>query len=159
MLLSRRTLIVSATALICAPYIARANTPFVVEMLNRHPEDPRQRQIFLPRLAVIDPGDTVLFMATDRGHNTASVKGMIPEGAAAWDGALGEDVEITFEVPGIYGHVCTPHVGTGMVGAVVVTGEGVLANYEAAKSVKQRGKASKVFAEIWDEIDQLGLPA
>lgn len=159
MLLSRRTLIATATALICAPYIARANTPLVVEMLNRHPDDPKQRQIFLPRLAVIEPGETILFKATDRGHNTASVKGMIPEGATAWESELGADIEITFDVPGVYGHVCTPHVGTGMVGAVVVNGEGALSNYEAAKSVKQRGKARKIFGEIWDEIDQLGLPA
>jgi len=53
--------------------------------------------------------------------------------------------------------VCTPHVGTGMVGVVVVQGDGVLANYDDAKSVKQRGKARKIFAEIWDEIDALGL--
>lgn len=159
MLLSRRTFVASSTALLAAPYIARANTPFVVEMLNKHPEDRKQRNIFLPRLAVIEPNETVLFKATDKGHNTASMDGMIPDAAEPWNSALGKDIEITFTVPGIYGHVCTPHVAAGMVGAVVVRGAGVLDNLEAAKSVNQRGKAKKIFAELFDEIDALGLSA
>lgn len=159
MLVSRRTALISGAALLASPFTARANTPLVVEMLNRHPDDPKQRQIFLPRLADIDAGESILFRATDRGHKSASAKGMIPETAQSWDGAMGADIEVTFDVPGVYGYVCTPHVGPGMVGAVVVQGDGVLANYDAVKSVKQRGKAQKIFAEIWEETDQLGLAA
>ena len=159
MLLSRRTFIASSTALLAMPYIARANTPIVVEMLNKHPEDRKLRQIFLPRLAVIDAGESVLFKATDRGHNASSADDMIPDGAEAWKGDLGKDIEVTFTVPGIYGYVCTPHVSTGMVGAIVVRGDGVLDNFEAVKSVNQRGKAKKIFGEIWNEIEALGLAA
>lgn len=157
MLLSRRTFIASSAAILGAPYIARANMPFVVEMLNKHPEDRKQRMIFLPRLVVIEPGETVLFKSTDKGHNSASADGMIPDGAEPWKGALSKDIEVTFTVPGVYGYVCTPHIAGGMVGAVVVRGEGVLDNLEAAKSVKQRGKATKIFAEIFDEIEALDL--
>ncbi len=159
MLITRRSLILTGTALLAAPAIARAGTPLVVEMLNKHPEDRKQRQIFLPRLAVVDAGESVLFKPTDRGHNSASADGMIPEGAEAWKGKLGKDIEVTFTQPGVYGYVCTPHVTMGMVGAIVVRGEGMLDNLEAAKAVKQRGKAKKIFAEIWDEIDALGLTA
>lgn len=157
MLLSRRTFIATSAAILGAPFIARADTPFVVEMLNKHPEDRKQRQIFLPRLAVVEPGETVLFKATDQGHNSASVDGMMPDGAEPWAGTLSNDIEVTFTVPGIYGYVCTPHIAAGMVGAVVVRGEGALSNFEAAKSVRQRGKANKIFAEIFEEIEALGL--
>ncbi|MEM9584352.1 MAG: plastocyanin/azurin family copper-binding protein [Pseudomonadota bacterium] len=154
---SRRKFIASTAALIAAPYVLRADTPFVVEMLNKHPEDRKQRQIFLPRLAVLDAGQPVLFKATDRGHNSASADGMIPDGAEAWKGALGKDIEVNLSIPGVYGYVCSPHVSIGMVGAVVVRGEGVLDNLEAVRSVKQRGKAKKIFGEIFEEIDALGL--
>ncbi|NRB05306.1 MAG: pseudoazurin [Rhodobacteraceae bacterium] len=159
MLFSRRTFIASSAAILATPYVARANTPFVVQMLNKHPEDRKQRQIFLPRLAVIEAGESVLFQATDRGHNSASADGMMPEGAEPWKGALGKDIEVNFTVPGVYGYVCTPHVSAGMVGAVVVRGAGVLDNLEAAKAVKQRGKAKKIFGEIFAEIDALDLSA
>ena len=157
MLLSRRTFIASSAAILGAPYVVRGNAPFVVEMLNKHPEDRKKRMIFLPRLAVIGTNETVLFRATDRSHNSASSDGMIPDGAEPWKGELSKDIEVTFTVPGIYGYACTPHIAGGMVGAVVVRGEGVLNNLEAAKSVKQRGKAKKRFAEIFDEIEAMDL--
>ena len=120
MLISRRTFIASSAAILGAPHIASAETPFVVEMLNKHPEDRKRRMIFTPRVAVIEQGETALFKATDKGHNSASVDGMIPEGAEPWKGALSKDIEVTFTVPGVYGYVCSPHIPLGMVGAVVV---------------------------------------
>ena len=156
MILTRRTLLATGTMFLAAPYV-RASSPVVVDMLNKHPDDPKQRQIFLPRLVVIDPGQSVLFKATDPGHNAASVDGMIPEGAEPWEGKIGKDIEVELTKPGVYGYVCTPHAAAGMVGVVVVQGEGALDNLEAAKAVKQRAKGKRVFAEIWEEIDQLGL--
>lgn len=47
----------------------------------------------------------------------------VPEGAAAFDsGTLeaGKTFEHTFETPGVHNYYCTPHVGLGMVGLVVV---------------------------------------
>ena len=158
MLLTRRTFLAAGAATLFAPHV-QASTPTVIEMLNVHPEDRKQRSIFLPRLAVIDAGQSVLFQATDKGHNAASAKGMIPEGAEPWNGKVGKDIEVNFDQPGIYGFVCTPHVSIGMVGVVVVQGDGMLDNLEAAKAVKQRGKAKKIFGEIWEEIDALGLTA
>ena len=128
-----------------------------VEMLNKHPEQPKARQVFYPRVLKIAPGDTVRFVATDRGHNSASSKGMLPEGAQPWKGKIGKDIEVTFNQPGIYGYECTPHVPQGMVGLIVVEGEGMNANLEAAKSVRKRGKGKKIWAEIWQEAEEKGL--
>ena len=148
----------AGAATLCAPYV-QASTPTVIEMLNVHPDDRKLRSIFLPHLAVIDPGQTVLFKSVDKGHNSASAQGMIPDGAEGWKGKISNDIEVTFTQPGVYGYVCTPHMAIGMVGVVVVQGEGMLDNLEAAKAVKQRGKAKKIFGEIWDEMDALGLTA
>jgi pseudoazurin len=126
-------------------------------MLNVDPENSRIRNVFTPRLLVVDPGTNVLFEATDRGHNSASVDGMIPDGAEPWKGRIGADIEIQFSIPGFYGYVCTPHVPLGMVGLIVVQGDGMLDNLDAARAVRHRGKAGPVFEEIWAEVDELGL--
>ena len=161
-LIKRRTLLTtaaSAAALATAlPLRAIAeSTTHTVEMLNKHPDDPKLRQVFVPRIVVVKPGDTVTFTATDRSHNSASSKGMIPEGAEAWKGKINEEISVTFEVPGFYGYNCTPHASVGMVGLVIVEGEGMMDNFEDAKGVRQRGKARGVWEEIWAEVDGMEL--
>lgn len=101
--------------------------------------------VFEPELVKVAPGDTVTFKATDAGHNAETIKGMLPDGAEPFVGKMGEDVTVTFTQPGVYGIKCRPHIGMGMVAAVVV-GEPV--NLEAAKSVKTVGKAGKKFAAL-----------
>ena len=128
-----------------------------VEMLNRHPEDRKQSMVFVPRLISVNPGDTVLFKSVDKGHNTKTIGDMIPEGPEEWDSALNEDFEVTFETPGFYGFQCTPHASVGMVGLIVVEGEGKLDNLETAQGVRHRGKSRKVWEEIWEEAEEMGL--
>lgn len=82
----------------------------------------------------------MLFKSVDRGHNSASIDGMLPEGAEEWNGKINDDIEVTFDKPGFYGYKCKPHATVGMVGLVVVEGEGKLDNLEAAQGVRQRGK-------------------
>ncbi|WP_323715664.1 plastocyanin/azurin family copper-binding protein [Paracoccus aminovorans] len=48
-----------------------------VKMLNRNDTGPMP---FEPEYLVIQPGDTVKFLAVDPGHNAATIAGMIPEG-------------------------------------------------------------------------------
>ncbi|MEL6597300.1 MAG: pseudoazurin [Pseudomonadota bacterium] len=135
------------------PGIARAEAAsHTVQMLNVHPENKRLRQVFFPRIQVISPGDTVVFEATDRGHNSAVIDGMIPEGTEGWDGKIGDEVSVTLDQPGLYGYKCTPHASVGMVGLVIVRGEGALDNLEAAQDVRQRGKAKSAWEEIWEEV-------
>lgn len=147
------TTLILATA---APFVARAGSQ-EIQMLNMHPEDRRQRMIFYPRLLTLQPGDSVKFIAVDRGHNSASVDGMVPDGGATWQGGINEEVEVTFERPGYYGYKCTPHITLGMVGLIVVEGEGKLDNLEAARAVTHRGRAARAFDEIWAQAETDGL--
>jgi plastocyanin len=41
--------------------------------------------VFEPAFEKIAPGETVKFLATDKGHNVESVKDMLPEGATPSD--------------------------------------------------------------------------
>ncbi len=127
-----------------------------IQMLNVHPEDPRQRMVFYPRVVEVEVGDTVTFMPTEPGHQSSSTKGMIPEGADTWRGRMNQPISITFDTPGVYGYQCDPHVAAGMVGLVVVDGEGKLDNLDAAKSVRQVGLAARVWPEIWKEAEEAG---
>lgn len=155
--LSRRTLLLAGTAaLIARPAIAEATT-HVVEMLNKDPEDSKQRMVFKPAFLMVNPGDTVQFVSADKGHNSEVIDDMIPEGAEGWKGRINDDVEVTLETPGFYGYKCTPHVGTGMVGLIVVQGDGMMDNLEAAQKVKHRGQAKKRFEALWEMAEEAGV--
>ncbi|MEM9434641.1 MAG: pseudoazurin [Pseudomonadota bacterium] len=158
--LNRRTVLtVSTAALMTAPMrglLADSHGGNVIEMLTKHPET-KERNVFAPRILSVNAGEAILFKAVEKGHNSASIDGMIPDGAEEWNGKIGRDIEVSFEQPGIYGFKCTPHAALGMVGLVVVQGEGMFDNLEAAQSVKQRGKAKKVFEEIWEQAAAEGL--
>lgn len=163
--INRRNFVVATAALAATPTVLSSNafgmdpTTHEVQMLNVAPDNPRARNVFEPRLLVINPGDTVNFASIDRSHNSQSTDGMIPEGAEPWRGGISQSIEVTFEVPGFYGYQCTPHVGLGMVGLVVVDGEGKMDNLEAARAVRQRGRAMQVWEEIWAEAEEQGLLA
>ena len=119
---------------------------FEIKLLNKGADG---LMVFEPALVRVEPGDTVKFVATDKGHNAESIKGMLPEGAAAFVGKNGEDVAIKFDQAGIYGVKCTPHYGMGMVAMVVV---GTPANEEQARAVPQTGKAKQVFAVLFEKF-------
>ena len=78
------------------------------------------RMIFEPSALRIASGDTVKFIATDRGHNAESVDGMAPEGTDSFKGKINEEIEITLTEPGFYGVKCTPHYAMGMVMVIAV---------------------------------------
>jgi pseudoazurin len=161
-LLTRRRALISgaaATTLLATPAILHAATEHEVQMLNKHPDDAKLRNVFSPRILAVNPGDSVKFVAADKGHNSASAKGMIPEGTDAWKGKINEELSVTFEKPGLYGYVCTPHMALGMVGLVIVKGEGALHNIDAAKAAKQRGRAKQAWAEIWEEVAAMDMTA
>lgn len=85
---------------------------------------------FAPHVAWIEPGGTVTWTLESGVHTaTAYAAGndlpaRVPEGTEAWDsGSLSEEgatYERTFEEPGVYDYVCTPHRSVGMIGTVVV---------------------------------------
>jgi pseudoazurin len=103
-----------------------------------------------PQLLHISLGDTVHFLATDKGHNAQSIDGMIPAGAQPFHGGTSEDLTVTFTVPGVYGYRCLPHGTLGMVGLVIV---GSPVNESTAKSAALPGAAGRVFAKLFQSLD------
>lgn len=90
---------------------------------------------FDPQITFAQPGDTISW-TNMAAHDTASIEGMIPEEAAPWRSKMSENLTITVEKEGAYVYQCTPHVGAGMVGAIVV-GNGVPSNLEAIEKHPQ----------------------
>ncbi|WP_019198761.1 pseudoazurin [Afipia birgiae] len=117
-----------------------------VKMLNRGTDGV---MVFEPALVKIEPGDTIKFVATDKGHNAESIKDMFPADSTPFVGKLGEDVKVTFDKPGVYGVKCLPHYGMGMVALIVV---GTPGNLAEAKAVPQTGKAKQVFSGLFDKL-------
>ncbi|AWM85406.1 pseudoazurin [Microvirga sp. 17 mud 1-3] len=117
-----------------------------VKMLNKGTEGV---MVFEPALVKINPGDTVKFVAADKGHNVESIDAMTPEGGKAFVGKVNEELAITFDKPGAYGYKCKPHYGMGMVGLVVV---GEPANLDQAKAAAHPGKAKQAFATLFDKL-------
>ena len=104
-----------AMMLAASPAAARE---WQVRMLNRG--DDGTAMVFAPAFLVVQPGDTVRFLATDRGHNAESIAGMMPAGATAFRGRINEEIVVRFTEPGLYGYKCLPHLGMGMVGLIQV---------------------------------------
>ena len=128
--------IVGAAAVILALALPAAAADFEVHMLNKGAEG---AMVFEPAFVKVAPGDTVTFIPTDKGHNVETIKDMIPDGAEAFKSKMNETYKVTFDKPGAYGVKCTPHVGMGMVGVVVV-GDAP-ANLDAVKTGKLPKKA------------------
>jgi pseudoazurin len=117
-----------------------------VKMLNKGTEGV---MVFEPALVKINPGDTVKFVATDKGHNVESIETMLPEGGTAFAGKPSEEIAVTFDKPGVYGYRCKPHYGMGMVGMIVV---GEPPNLDQAKAAAHPGKAKQAFATLFDKL-------
>lgn len=119
-----------------------------VKMLNK---GNGRTMVFSPEIVRINPGDTVTFVATDKGHNAEIISGMLPAGAAPFKGKMNQNLTVKFTKPGVYGYKCLPHYGMGMVGAVVVGNAS--ANLAAASKVSHPGKAKQIFASLLQSGD------
>ena len=137
-------LVSAAIALLSVVGVANAEE-HVVQMLNK---GEKGSMVFQPDFVKAAPGDTVKFVPTDKTHNAEIIPGMIPDGAEPFKGKPSEEITVTLTKEGVYGVRCAPHYGMGMV-ALIVVGKPV--NLEAAKAVKQVGKAKTVFPGLLDE--------
>ena len=88
------------------------------------------QMIFEPAVLKVSLGDTVHFKATDMAHNSASMEGMIPEGAKKWSGAMNQDISVVLDTEGVYVYQCDPHVMMAMIGVIQV---GEASNLEQIK--------------------------
>ncbi len=109
-----------ATGLVAASLLAGAAfaETFEVRMLNKGSDG--ERMVFEPSFVQIAPGDTVKFIATDKGHNAETVKDLIPDAAEGFVGKINEEIEVTLETEGFYGVMCKPHFAMGMVMTIAV---------------------------------------
>jgi pseudoazurin len=121
-----------------------------VEMVNKGPNGKAMQ--FNPAFLKVEPGDTVTFVPKDKGHDSMSIDGMLPEGAEPWKGKISEQITVTFTKPGLYGYKCQPHYGLGMVGLIEVGDD--ISNLDKLKGVKLIGMAKKRMAELFEEAEK-----
>ena len=140
-----KALLMCAAALLALAGVARA-AEVEVKMLDKGTEGV---MVFEPALIKIAPGDTVKFIATSKGHNAESIKGMLPEGTAPFVGKINQEITVTFDTPGVYGVKCLPHYGMGMVGLIVV---GTPANQTEAMAIVHPGKAKQVMTALFGKL-------
>mgnify|MGYP006107804753 CR=1 FL=1 len=118
---------------------------YEVQMLNTGSDGV---MVFEPAVLSVNPGDSVTFKATNPGHNSESMEGMMPEGAEGWQGGMGQDVTVTFDQDGVYVYQCTPHLMMAMVGVIKV-GSG--SNLEVIKAAAIDKKTAFMMAQ--DRLD------
>jgi pseudoazurin len=119
-----------------------------IRMYTEDPDGSGALHVFKPRLVKAKVGDTISFLPTEPTHLSASIHGMVPDGAEGWEGVLNEPVSYVIPKAGVYGYKCTPHYGAGMVGLIVVDGG---ENVATAKSQRHPGRANREFADLFAE--------
>lgn len=104
-----------------------------------------------PLVVKVAPGDTVRWenMST---HNVETLDGLIPEGAEKINSPMSENYQYTFDKEGIYIYKCTPHIGAGMGGAIIV---GEPTNLDAIKSADAKGGVGRVVKKAVSEAESM----
>jgi len=110
----------------------------VVKMLN---SGDGGQMIFEPAVIKVSLGDTIHFKATDMSHNSASVQGMVPNGAASWAGPMNQDISVTLDTEGVYVYQCDPHAMMAMIGVIQV---GDAVNMDEIKQASQNYRSTFV---------------
>lgn len=144
-MIGRLAVLTAAAAFLASGAIAEN---FEVKMLNKGEAG---SMVFEPAFVKAAVGDTITFVPSDKGHNVESIKGMLPEGVEKFKSKMNKAYEMTLEQEGIYGVKCTPHYGMGMIGLIQV---GAAVNLEDVQAVKQKGKAKKRFAPLFEQVTQ-----
>ena len=121
----------------------------VVEMLNRD-KATNTTNVYKPALLKVAKGDTVKWVAANPGHNVAFVAGGVPAGVALFTSGFAKEIKYKFDKPGIYLYKCTPHLGLGMVGLVVVGND--KSNLAAVKATYVPPLAKKRLESLFAEL-------
>ena len=119
-----------------------------IEMLNKR--DDGAKMVYSEDIARIDVGDTITWLPTSKGHNVEFRVG--PEG---WKlpkkSKNNREVEITFDVPGVYFYQCTPHKAMGMI-AIVVVGDDTSNKDTILKASNAKGKSKKKLIKLLENL-------
>ncbi len=108
---------------------------------------------FRPLVTFAKPGDTIIWEGMN-GHDTVSMKGMIPEGAKPWKSKLGETFSLTVDKEGAYLFKCEPHASLGMMGAIIVNNADNLESIKAGvdASGEPKGMVKRVIRHVEKEL-------
>ena len=118
-----------------------------VEMLNRLN---KESMVFEPKIVRVNVGETILWKATDKGHNVEFIKNGVPEGVDKFKSKYNKDTEYKFTIPGIYAYWCTPHKNMGMIGFVVVGDD--KSNLENIKKLRFSAKSKKIAPDLINSL-------
>ena len=119
----------------------------VIDMLNKR--DDGEKMVYSLDVAKIEVGDTIKWLPTNKGHNVEFLAG--PDGSnLPKKSGLNKEVVMSFDTPGVYLYVCTPHKVMGMIALVVVGGD--TSNKAAIAKVKMLGRGKKKLASLIDQI-------
>lgn len=132
-----------------------ARTAHTITMQNADPDNPSSGMAFAPDLLKVAAGASVTFTIGSGAHNSQSTPGMVPDGAQAWRFGIRKSGTVTLTQPGFYGYHCLPHRRMGMVGLIIVEGEGMMDNFQAARSVTHPGLAAARWADLWQRAERI----
>ena len=142
--------LLTTLAMLVAMAIPAVAEDVTLEMWNKDPEDKKRKMVFSEEIVTIEPGQSITWLASDKGHNVQMIAG--PEGyELPKKSKISEDVTLSFDTPGVYVYVCTPHATMGMIGIVVV-GEATDEAISAVEKTKVRGKSKKKFKKLLKEL-------
>ena len=106
-----------------------------------------EARVFNPDIVYIQPGDTVQWINMT-SHTSTSIDGLIPAGATPWQSKLGENLQVTLTVEGVYGYYCQPHIGFGMMGVIVVGKPGNLEEVKATADKTLQGPFRSIIGKL-----------
>ena len=114
-----------------------------IEMLNKLG---KESMVYSKKIARVNVGDTVTWLATSKGHNVEFIKGGVPAGVDKFKSKFNKDVSYKFTIPGIYAYWCTPHKSMGMIGFIVVGNN--KSNLDDIKKIKFVAKSKKIAPDL-----------
>ena len=142
--------LLTTLAMLVAMAIPAVAEDVTLEMWNKDPEDKKRKMVFSEEIVTIEPGQSITWLASDKGHNVQMIAG--PKGVdLPGKSKISKDVTLSFDDPGVYVYVCTPHATMGMIGVVVV-GEATEVAIKAVEKAKVRGKSKKKLQKLLKEL-------
>lgn len=138
----RRTLVIAGISmLLCTRYALAVHAAQVVD-INMAGTANGSQVWFKPRGLLIAPGTSVRWINDDAGnvhtvtayHPDNDKPLRLPVEAESWHSGYlmpGESFLLKFDVPGVYDYFCVPHEQAGMVGRIVVKGNGTVPSDKA----------------------------
>lgn len=113
---------------------ARAEEPAatVRQVIDLNAQTPADAFRFEPKIVRIKEGQTIRFLGSTGRHTVSSIRGMMPRGGRPFEIRGKPQMDLAFDVKGLYGIRCRVHGRHGMVMVVIVGDETV--NIDAAES-------------------------